>query len=328
MLCFTNGDYAADGLRNAGLSGEIGSWKDMLHEGPVPSHLSLDELREVRARFISERGWGGFDEVMEDFERRDAALAEFEDHKEVVLFFEHDLYDQLQLIQLLDWFARRESVPTRLTLVQADEYLGNLSTDRLKALFEERHEVSSQELELGRAAWEAFRALEPIRISALLHQDTSALPFLGDALLRHLQEFPSVKNGLSRSEAQALEEIQAGRRPLREVYVASHQEREDPVFLGDSVFAWYLERLSDVCEPLVLFEGGGGLRAPRTPDDEPGFWESRAEITDSGSAVLKGRKDHIERNGIDHWLGGVHLDGGEARWRWDETTGRIREGAV
>lgn len=328
MLCFTNGDIVVDGLRRGGLSGEIVSWKDVLHDGPVPSHLSFEELREVRARFISERGWGGFDGVMGDFERRDATLAGFGDHEEVVLCFEHDLYDQLQLIQLLDWFAQRNLGRTRLSLVQTDEYLGNLPPGRLCVLFEERHRISGRQLDLGSAAWAAFRAPEPARISALLRQDTSALPFLGDALLRHLQQFPSVKNGLSRSESQALEEIQKRPKPLREVYVASHQEREDVIFLGDSVFAWYLERLGDVREPLVLFEDGDRIEAPRTPDDEPEFWDRHVKITENGRAVLEGVEDHVELNGIDRWLGGVHLSGEEARWRWDGATGRMTEGAI
>jgi hypothetical protein len=36
------------------------------------------------------------------FERRDEAITRFRDHEEVVLWFEHDLFDQLQLIQILD----------------------------------------------------------------------------------------------------------------------------------------------------------------------------------------------------------------------------------
>ena len=33
----------------------------------------------------------------------------------------------------------------------------------------------------------------------------------------------------------------------------------------------------------------------------------------------QGRKlDFVSNNGIDYWLGGVHLDGDEAPWRWEE----------
>ena len=30
--------------------------------------------------------------------------------------------------------------------------------------------------------------------------------------------------------------------------------------------------------------------------------------------------DHVALNGIDRWVGGVHLHGKAARWRWDEGT--------
>jgi len=98
MLFVTNGDMAAVRIRRLGVAEEILSWGDVLHEGPVPSQLSSEELRALRSRFIAEQGWGDFDEVMGDFVSRDSTLDGFHDHEEVVLWFEHDLYDQLQLI--------------------------------------------------------------------------------------------------------------------------------------------------------------------------------------------------------------------------------------
>jgi hypothetical protein len=39
--------------------------------------------------------------------------------------------------------------------------------------------------------------------------------------------------------------------------------------------------------------------------------------------VLRGEADHVALNGIDRWVGGVHLHGRAARWRWDEGTESI-----
>ena len=39
-----------------------------------------------------------------------------------------------------------------------------------------------------------------------------------------------------------------------------------------------------------------------------------------------GQLDHVELNGIDRWIGGVHLDGKQARWRWDEGTETVIDG--
>lgn len=40
-------------------------------------------------------------------------------------------------------------------------------------------------------AWAAYRSPDPRALEALLKTDTPALPFLGRAVARHLQEFPS-----------------------------------------------------------------------------------------------------------------------------------------
>jgi hypothetical protein len=47
------------------------------------------------------------------------------------------------------------------------------------------------------------------------------------------------------------------------------------------------------------------------------------EITDTGRAVLANKADWLELNGIDRWLGGVHLSEGAHIWRWDEGAGKL-----
>src|SRR6185295_20229923 len=110
VLHITNGDVAGGLLQHAIAgrliaNGPVVPWLDVLHEGPVCAGRGLDELSRERAAFIAACGWGPLSEVASSFERRDALLRTAPTHDEVVLWFEHDLYDQLQLIQLLDWFA-------------------------------------------------------------------------------------------------------------------------------------------------------------------------------------------------------------------------------
>ena len=40
-------------------------------------------------------------------------------------------------------------------------------------------------------------------------------------------------------------------------------------------------------------------------------------LTDTGVRVLAGEADQIALNGIDRWIGGVHLRGHHIPWRWD-----------
>lgn len=72
-----------------------------------------------------------------------------------------------------------------------------MSGERPAALFGTEHEVTRAECNLARKAWRAFCAADPSGIEALIHEETAPLPFLRQALLRHLQQFPSTGNGLS-----------------------------------------------------------------------------------------------------------------------------------
>ena len=318
MLHVTNGDCAAEVLRAAGMRGTVLPWRDVLHEGPVPAGLPLAALSRVRADFIASGGWAPAEEVRRGFAERDRVLASAGGEDEVVLWFEHDLYDQLQLIQLLDWFA--DHPHPRLTLVNPPEYLGELDVDRARELFGAREPVTAAQLTLGRWAWDAFRGPDPRQVETVMYADDAGeLPHLADALLRLLQELPDSETGLSRSEAQILDAFAAGPRTLAEAYPASHHEREDAVWLGDATWVDYVHRLAGGASPLLeLLDGAGG------PDLRAGM-RRRARLTDTGREVLAGESDLVWLNGIDRWMGGVHLRGREVPWRWDAEEGCIVE---
>jgi hypothetical protein len=327
LLYITNGDFAADRIRASGQAGEILPWRDVLHEGPVPAGLSPEELADVRARFLEERGWTDLADARQGFAIRDTTLASYGDHEEVVLFFEHDLYDQLQLIQVLDWFSGRDLGGTRLSIVQTDKYLGTLGPERLLALFHDRRETTEEQLNLGSTAWEAFRSPHPTAVLGVIEAGTRALPFLASALRRHLEQFPSTANGLSRSEEQALEAIAGGSKTPGEAF-AAYQENEEPLFLSDAVFATYLKDLGDAREPLVLFEGvETEVGVSRDDPVREDLWNREVLLTEKGREVLRGDEDRVRLIGIDRWLGGVHL-GDETLWRWDRPTQTLKRDAA
>ncbi len=316
MLHVTNGDVVVHHIRAAGLPGQVVPWRDVLHEGPVPSGLSWQELREVRARFIAAQGWGDYATAMRYFEERDAALATSTMQNEVVLWFEHDLYDQLQLIQVLAFCENTKANAENLRAVVVGEYLGQLPPEWFAERFPRRQAITAAELSLAARAWAAFRSPDPTAITTFLESDHRRLPYLGDAFYRHLQEFPD-DAGLGRTERQIVEIVSDGGVRLSDAFRAN-QERESAVFLGDAVFAIVLERLSGTSHPLIRLESGKPIRAPRSLDPDPSFWKQRAVVTDLGRATLEGGHDWIGLAGINRWLGGVHLRGHEVQWRWDE----------
>jgi hypothetical protein len=202
----------------------------------VRAGLSLEELSTERAAFIVEAGWGELEEVLEQFQQRDAAFRRAGEHDEIVLWFEHDLYDQLQLIQVLDGLSGLRGPP--ISIVCEAEYLGTLPPERAAELFSLRNPVTRRHFQEAQAAWSAFRSPDP---RGLQNCKSTSLPFLAAALRRHLQEFPWTRDGFSLLERTVLDALRSGPLEFPELFL---KVKEDPAFLGDAVLAWHLERLS------------------------------------------------------------------------------------
>ena len=315
-LNITNGGSAAGTLSEAGIEGKIISWGDVLHEGPVDSSLSLEELSKQRARFIAERRWDDFAHVSGDFAERDRVIRHLDYFDEIVLWFEDDLYDQLQLIQLLDFFGRGAARGKKLSVIVVDGYIPPLSAEKLKELEADRPRVTAQQLELARRAWKAFGSADPLTISRLLDEHSSALPYLAAALTRHLEEFPAVLTGLSRSEREALTAIADGHAtPVAAFLEVAKQQTS--IFLGDIIFYSYLERLSGKKgTALVTWMDGTPVVAP-SQEKSRAFVNGELKVTALGRDVLGGKKDWQRINTQSRWLGGVEIKTGGECWRWD-----------
>jgi hypothetical protein len=251
----------------------------------------------------------------------DDALAAFPEHDEVVMWLDHRLSDQLILMKVLDWFSRQNLKGVKLSLICIGQYpglvhfvgLGQLTADQLAPLVETRVPVTDAQFRLAQAAWTAFTSPDPRAIERFIEADTTPLPFIAAALRRHLEQFPSVDGGLSRTERQALSILREhGSVSGPKLFVAV-QRMEEQIFMGDGSFYRMMGELSSVRHPL--------LQISQTPQRRLG----EVAIAVDGIDVIEGRADHIDLNGIDRWLGGVHLKGDEAAWRWDSVAGRLAQ---
>jgi hypothetical protein len=331
-LNVTNGDAVAGLLQDGGVSGEVLPWNDLLHEGPVPAGLSLEEMSGMRARFLAgaleERS---FDEVAAGLLRRDKALKAFKRHEEVTLWFAHHLHDQLQLCQVLHWFSQRELGRTGLSLICIDRHpdverflgLGQLSPDQLAALDGERRPVTRELLDLATRAWEAFCSERPTGLAALAGEELAPLPFLRAALARHLEQLPWTRDGLSRTERQIAEAVVRKPATLSEVFRVSQVEREPHPYMADRAFLLNLRTICGGRSNVVRFTEGEGLAGLVLAPTDGQFWDRKLQLTEIGRKILAGQADHVRLYGIDRWLGGVHLRGSHAAWRWDDRRGAV-----
>ena len=315
MLHIHNGDSTANKMKEAGFAGHHFAYREALVTGPAPRGLSRDEWLAVRANYLAEGVGLKVEDVMKDLLRMDEALRDVSSHDEVILWFEHDLFCQINLIYLLNHFSNQVTGNRKLSLICVGEFpgredfrgLGELTAEQMASLFDTRHEVTEAEMNLANQAWEAYCSPAPEAIENLLSEDTRALPYLRGALLQHLARFPSVRNGLGHAENKLLDLIRNGHSEFMRLCPAFF-DAEPSYGLGDYQVWRDLERMARVAQPLVLIDGFIDSRIHKTS----------FSITETGIEVLEGRADFIALNRIDLWLGGVHLNEKDNLWRWDE----------
>jgi len=314
-LFITNGDAAGELLRKGFTETEVLPWRDVLHDGPVPLTDTIEELSEARADFLAERDWGDPDVLRENFAARDRGLAHHETFESVTLWFEHDLYDQLQLLQILAWFHDNPREGKDLSLVQSDDFLGTQSPEKLVALAPAAKKVSADQLTLAATAWNAFRQPTPEVWAGLLSQDTSALPYLGNAVRRMLQELPDANTGLARTQHQILVAINDGVQSPRRLFGAV-EKMEEAAFMGDWSFWTWLEGLAG--GDAALIEPLASRFAPDMSHEEfAAYVDSELRLTPLGFQVLGGAVDYCSVGQIDRWMGGTHVTN-DTLWRWDD----------
>lgn len=325
MLHLLNGEATDALLSQTSVSGARFCFRDVLIAGPAPAVNGL-EWRRIRADYLAKAYGVPVEQCERDFARQDEVFNSCFEHEEVILWFESDLFCQANLLYVLDWFAHHELGATKLSLICIGEFpgrpdfrgLGELDPEELASLFPQRVEVTSIQLDLAARAWQAYRAADPRELERMLQTDTAELPYLKSAMQLHLLRFPSVRNGLNRIENKGLELIAEGLTKFGDLF-PQFIKAEPDYGLGDAQFWNALQKLSQGVEPLLESSDGDDTASK----NDFAFAERTLAITDAGKAVLRGTTDSVKLNGIDEWLGGVHLVGKINIWRWDDVTEKL-----
>lgn len=319
------GDDIRGGLAEAGFQGEFGTFAYPFVHGPSPAGNDRAAFIKIGTRFLVETGFAQSKvetqrRLIEEFMLLDASIGT----DRVCLWFEHDAYDVLCLLFLLDWYAKNGS-PKELTYVCCDGHpsvddfrgLGQLSPAALRDVWGLFSPVTQDILALGSECWSAYTASDPTELWNIIERGTPQIPQIAPALRRQVRELPDQVTGLSLTEYLTLRVLEEhGDLTASDVFRHYTLEHEPLVFMGDLGFRQ--------CVMLPLASGPAAAIDLRTGDDEDWWRSTTVCLTETGKALLAGNADWIDLTPADRWVGGVHVTGDEAGWRYCRESETVR----
>jgi len=329
-LHIVNGDAFAEKLRASGIPGDILVWRESLYEGPVGLQMSDSVLLSFRAQYMNRKYNIPLELFITNTMEQERSLEHVSPTiDEVILWFEHDLYDQLMLCYLLYRLSGLDNRTYELSLLSVNQFpgierfigLGQLSGDQVRQLCGTWKPITDEQIKLAQRVWTAYAAQDPASMNDLLDANLSVLPFLKDALIVNLGRFPSEQNGLSEVQHYILELLNERDCTGRELFDIVSQKFID-YGLGDLQFWGILKSMIISCEPTIRLAGGehsyqtGELLSSV-------LLREYIQMTEVGRSVLYNECDHVVLNGIDEWIGGVHLQGNHVIWRRNTSTMRL-----
>lgn len=255
------GSDIKDALEIAGVSGDFSSVGDPICEGPCPGSFPRQQYQAARAAFMQAHWNIDSSEVLRRLDRDEQRLQQLENYDELLLWFEHDLFDQCILIQVLANLPAQALCKTSLICINAfpgvERFigLGQLRPEQLKSLLDHATRVGPEHQHAAQLALRAWLASDPEELLQLSKPGSCGpLRFLPAAVLRHLQELPSQTNGLGMTDQIILNAINDGANSALEVF-QFYQAKDKAPYLGDLMFWAHIYDLAALPVPLIELAG-------------------------------------------------------------------------
>lgn len=325
-LFVTNGDSVVELIRQANPDAHILPWRDPMHHGPFPAGGALGHCSETRARYLA-GDILSLEAVRNDFCLRDATLLAYGEYIETVLWFEHDLLDQLQILQILSTI----DTPAELSIICINQFpgvtrfrgLGQLDLCQIESLYPSRTKVTDAQILQAREVWTLFCDNSPEGLVEYIQHEPLQFPYLRKALVRHFQEYPWASDGLSRTERQLLSLLQQGISTPGQLF-SENMDFEDALFIGDWRTFGVIDGLATADEPLVE-SASSDTYSPWTSSmtEVDRYRQQRLQLTNTGLQVLNKTVHGSQILQRDMWLGGVHILSTENEWSWDDANHKL-----
>ena len=287
---------------------------DQISCGPAPATDDLDQWRSLREDFFRDtyrdlcvEGPGfSFDADIELLTNAERLGQE----KQVVVWAGSGLPEQLLLAWVIFLFDRLEFDLSKLRVIQIEELrpgrrvlaIGELNSESIQERCSELRRLDAKEVEELRRAWRVYTSSDPAVLSGYI-AGASPMPALHRAMGQLVLRYPDIRSGVGLWDEFLLRHTaQEGPGAVRVIGYTLGDMSDTLDWAGD---LYLFRRLIDLASPDLaspLISTLGNVKAMR---------DCRVRLTAFGQKVLEREANHVAENGIDEWIGGVHLSTGE-----------------
>ena len=216
-LHILNGDSTAQIFSKSFLQGDIIVWREMLCEGPVHNNVGSDDFWTTRYKFYEHEIGVNKLEYYDTTIKEIVKIQEVSNYDDVVLWFEYDLFCQINLLALCSYLLKYYTKNIKYSLVCTGkedgkkelQTLSNYSPNEYKNLLKNKVTLSRNNLLFAEECWNLYVENDKENLTAFNFDHCKKFKYLKLAIHQHLQRFPG-KNGLNQIENKILNLIHSG----------------------------------------------------------------------------------------------------------------------
>lgn len=210
-LHITNGTSLTNYLEKENYEGELLTWHEMLSEGPTEKEIDTASFFEKRKAFLESVYDAEYDilKVQSEIKKTNNV----NDYKEVVLWFEYDLFCHINLIAAIS-LLKQKGIRIPMFLVCSGRVenekglkgLAELTSRQLNNHYQNKIELSIDDIATAQKAWRIYCENDHNLLLPLITRPSN-FKYLSNCLKAHVKRFPDTRSGLSTLEYNILKLI-------------------------------------------------------------------------------------------------------------------------
>lgn len=251
ILHITNGDSTTDYLRSIQFQGEFITWREMLCEGKTTTDVGSENFWKTRFDFFKSSYKVNKKTFIDLTVKEYRSLCQKKHQQEIVLWFDYDLFCQINMIAVISWIKRYRK-GEKVSLVTCGNIEGSkkqvgfseLTREQIHQHYENRVELNQDDIAYADYIWQLYCSDSPLRLETIYKfNPMSPFVYLQEALEMHLKRFPSIENGLNAVENYIVDTANSTKPTSKNQLVGNLLQNQKVYGFGDTQYFHKLEKL-------------------------------------------------------------------------------------